>query len=32
MLAAEVSLRRLDRHVAEQELNLIEFAADQMAK
>jgi hypothetical protein len=32
LLAAEVLFRRLDRHVAEQELDLVELAAGQMAE
>jgi hypothetical protein len=32
LLASEVALRHLDRHVAEQELNLIEFPAGKMAE
>ena len=30
--AAEIMLRRLDRHVAEQELDLLELAAGQMTE
>ena len=32
LLASEVALSRLDRHVAEQELDLIEFAAGDVAQ
>jgi len=32
LLAAEVALGRLDRHVAQQELDLVEFTAGQVAQ